>query len=118
MKRIISLLRRLVPLCLVAILVLSTAGCAVNRVMPLANRQVAGLGADDIVRLMQAAGFTEEQVLEFGTDLRNHLALSGAAQIKTGNKVEAIYAVHGNYVHISSRRRGSFVYDITSGRMK
>ena len=97
------------------------AGCANNpdgRVIAMPNRQVAGLDADDVVRVMQRAGFSDEQILELGTELRNGLASSGAAQIRVGDKVESIFAVDGRYLHVSSRRRGSFIYDLKTGRVR
>jgi hypothetical protein len=104
----------IVALLLVALCVV---GCAQTRlnVIPLSNQYVAALSADDIVQLMRRAGFSNEQILELGTDLRNGLALSGAAQLKVGDKVEAIFAVHGDYVYITTRLRGSFIYDVKKG---
>ena len=93
---------------------LGTAGCAHTQaqVIPVSNREVAALSAEDTVRIMLRAGFTNEQILELGTELRNELARSGAAQINVGSKVEAIFAVDGDYVYISSRLKGSFIYDL------
>ena len=96
-------------------------GCANNphgRVLAMPNRQVAGLDADDVVRVMQRAGFSDEQILELGTELRNSLSSSGAAQIRVRDKVESIFAVDGRYLHVSSRRRGSFIYDLQTGRVR
>lgn len=77
------------------------------------NQDLTALDADDVVRIMRRAGFSDEQILDFGTELRNGLASTGAVQIKIGNKVEAIFAVHGQVVQASARRRGSFTYDPT-----
>lgn len=87
-------------------------GCAHTQaqVIPISNRQVAALSAEDIVRVMLRAGFSDEQILELGTDLRNELARSGAAQISVGDKVEAILAVDSDRVYVSSRLRGSFIF--------
>ncbi|GAI19495.1 unnamed protein product, partial [marine sediment metagenome] len=84
---------------------LGMGGCAHNRaqVIPVSNREVAALSAEDIVRVMLRAGFSDEQILELGTELRNELGLSGAAQINVGDKMEAIFAVDGDYVYVSSR---------------
>lgn len=103
-----------------SLVALNVVGCAntAHQVIPAGNRQVAALSADDIVQVMQRAGFSDEQILELGTDLRNGLALSGAAQIKVDDKVEAIFAVNGDYVHFSSRLRGSFIYDVKTGRVR
>jgi hypothetical protein len=93
---------------------LAMAGCAVTepQVLPISNREVAALSAEDVVQVMLRAGFSDEQILQLGTDLRNELARSGAAQINVEDKVEAIFAVNGDYVYVSSRLRGSFLYDL------
>lgn len=85
------------------------------QVMPLSNQDVIALSADDIVQLMRRTGFSDEQILELGTDLRNALLSSGAAQVRLRNKVEAIFAVHNEYVFITTRLRGSFIYDVKAG---
>ena len=109
-------------LSLLLFLALFPAGCATNqshgRVDPLPSQQVVALSADDVVRVMRRAGFSDEQILEFGTDVRNGLASSGAAQVRVGKKVEAIFAVDGNYLHGTSRPRGSFIYDMSTGRFR
>ena len=89
-------------------------GCAniESRVIPVGNPEVTALIAEDIARIMLRAGFSEEQILELGTDLRNELSQSGAAQIYINGKVEAIFAVSGKCVYVSSRKKGSFVYDL------
>lgn len=112
----------MISLTLLALVALST-GCARNdstgiRVIPLGNRSVLALDPDDVVEIMRRAGFSDRQVLEYGTDLRNGLAESGAVQIKIGKKVEAVFAINlseGNCVYISTRLRGNFIYDVESG---
>ena len=96
------------------------AGCAntQTRVDPLPSHQVVALSSDNIVHVMRRAGFSDEQILEFGTDVRNGLASSGAAQVRVGDKVEAIFAVEGQYLHGTSRLRGSFIYDLSTGRFR
>jgi hypothetical protein len=103
---------------LALVLASAIAGCAQRiecRVAPLGNPDIVGLTADDVVRIMQRAGFTDDQIIEKGTDLRNALASTGAAQIQMGEKVEAILAVDGRLVFVSSRARGSFIYDVETG---
>ena len=91
----------------------STGGAgARGKVVPVSNREVAARSAEDIVQVMLQAGFSDERILELGTDLRNELARSGAAQITVGEKVEAIFAVNGDHVSVSTRLRGSFLYDL------
>jgi len=105
---------------LAALTVLGTAGCAGSgaQVVALNNTEVAALTADDVVRIMRRAGFSDQQVLDLGTDLRNTLASSGAAQIRVGEKVESIFAVSGRWLHASSRSRGSFIYDLEKGKFR
>lgn len=125
-----------VCLLLVGFLCLSTVGCAQisnfttsigNKlsgrsagfeVIPLSNQEVVALDADDVVQVMRRAGFSDEQILRLGTDLRNALLYSGAVQIKLRDKVEAVFAVHGDYVFITTRLRGSFIYDVNRGWVK
>lgn len=88
------------------------------QVLPVANRDVIALDADDIVRLMRRAGFSDEQIIDAGTELRNSLATSGGASIRTGDRVQAVFAVDGNCVHVSSHQTGSAIYDVESGRFR
>ena len=101
-------------LLLVALGAALLAGCGgpKGRVEVLSNQHAVGLDADDMVRILRRAGFTDEQILEHGTDLRNALATAGAAQIRLDQKVEAIFAADGQYVRGSSRGTGSFTYDV------
>lgn len=99
-------------------LILNTAGCAHLRVVRLPNRDVAALKADDVVRVMQEAGFSDKQILAVGTQLRNSLAQRGAAQIRLGDKVEAILVVNPPYLYVSSRQGGIFTYNIETGEMR
>ncbi|MFB0525253.1 MAG: hypothetical protein ACETVZ_06900 [Phycisphaerae bacterium] len=106
-----------------AFLFLGVVGCASTRsgkstrfqVIPVSSQYVAALSADDIVRVMRRAGFSDEQILELGTQLRNALLLSGAVQIKQGNIVEAIFAINDNNVYVTARLRGNFIYDMEKG---
>jgi hypothetical protein len=85
------------------------------KVRAVSNRDVAALSSDDIVQIMRRSGFSDEQILELGTEVRNALLQSGAAEIRKG-KVEVLFAVRGEYVFIDTRSRGSFIYDIKRGR--
>ena len=107
---------------LLALLALGAVGCARNstgiQVVALSNRDVLALSPNDVVEVMRRAGFSDNQVLEYGTDLRNGLAESGAVQIKIGKKVEAVFAVNlndGDCVFISTRLRGNFIYNVDTG---
>ncbi len=84
-------------------------------IVPLGNQDVVVLNADDVIQVMRRAGFSDQQILELGTSLRNALLHAGAAQVKLRDKVEAVFAVHGDYVFITTRLRGSFIYDVNRG---
>lgn len=83
-----------------------------DEVISLPNRDVADLCSDDVVKILLRSGLDEEQILKFGTDFRNAVATNGAARIRVGKKTEALFAVVDDYLHVSSRTRGSFIYDL------
>lgn len=100
------------------VLALTIVGCMSTRgiqVIPMGSRGVLDLSADDVVEIMQAAGFSDAQIIDYGTEVHDGLAQSGAVQIKMGRKVEAIFAVNGNDIYISTRLRGYFIYNINTG---
>jgi tetratricopeptide (TPR) repeat protein len=85
------------------------------QIIPLPNKDVLALSAEEITQILQKAGFSDSQLLEHITEIRDGLAKSGAVQIKVGNKVEAVFAINlteGNRVYISTRRRGNFIYNV------
>ena len=103
---------------MLTILAIGLGGCLGNRgleIFPLNNQDVLTLSSDDIVRIMRGAGFSDNQILQYGENL--HLALSqyGAAQIKIRRKLEAVFAVNGDAVYISTRLRGNFIYNTKTG---
>lgn len=100
------------------VMALTIVGCMSTRgiqVIPLGSRGTLDLSADNIVEIMRAAGFSDAQIIEYGTEVHDGLAHSGAVQIKMGRKVEAIFAVNGNDIYISTRLRGYFIYNIDTG---
>jgi len=101
---------------------LVASGCASTRgnksqfqVIPVSSQDVAELSSDDVVRVMRRVGFSDEQILELGAQLRDGLLLSGAVQISRNNIVEAIFVIRDNRVHITARLRGNFIYDLQKG---
>jgi hypothetical protein len=108
---------------LILILALSIGGCASTDsyssklcITPLNNKSTITLSADDVVQMMRQVGFSDKQILDLGTEMRDSLLYSGAAQFKIDNKVEAIFAVNDGFVYIATRSRGTFVYDVKTGR--
>jgi hypothetical protein len=109
-------------LTLVLLLALGITGCARSatgiRIVPLGNRSVLTLSADDVIQVMRRAGFSDQQILQYGPELRDGLAQSGAVQVRVNDKVEAVFAVNrdqGDCVYISTRLRGNFIYNVKSG---
>jgi len=103
---------------LLTLLAFGVVSCAAHRgldIIPLRNQNVLTLSSDDIVRVMRQAGFSDNQILEHGTDLHNALAHSGAAQIKVKKNLEAVFAINGDAVYISTRLRGNFIYNVKTG---
>ncbi len=103
---------------LLTLLAFGVVSCARNRgleVLPLRYEDVLTLSSDDIVRVMRQAGFSDNQILEHGTDLHSALAYSGAAQIKVKKNLEAVFAINGDAVYISARLRGNFIYNVKTG---
>ena len=104
---------------LLMLLAFGLSGCTGNRgfeLFPLNNQQnVLTLSSDDIVRVMRRAGFSDNQILQHGEDLHIALAQYGAAQIKIRNKLEAVFAINGDAVYISTRLRGNFIYNTKTG---
>ncbi|MHC4557088.1 MAG: hypothetical protein ACYS80_07260 [Planctomycetota bacterium] len=111
----------IIVLVLQVLLALGVVGCAQTagiQVIPLSNRNVLVVSADDVVQVMRRAGFSDRQILEYGPELRNGLAESGAVQFKINNKLEAVFAINrdqGDCVYISTRLRGNFIYDVDEG---
>jgi hypothetical protein len=97
---------------------LAVAGCASmdrsieltqEAVAPVTVGQAASISADALAKAMLQAGFDREQILRDGPAVRNALATSGGAQVRTDRIVEAMFAIHGDRLYVTSRTRGTFV---------
>ena len=102
---------------LLTLLAFGVVSCAQKgfEVIPLNHQEVLTLSSDEIVRVMRQAGFSDNQILEYGTDLHDALSRSGAAQIKMSKKLQAVFAINGDSVYISTRLRGNFIYNVKTG---
>ena len=99
-------------LCLCAMLVLcACSGAGRTQVTRLPNGGTMNLAPDDVIRLMQRTGFSDDQIVQIGPDLYEGLAQTGAVQIRVGPKVEAIFLVDGQCVIGTSRKTGHVTYD-------
>lgn len=108
-----------IGLLLLMLLAFGLTGCGYQNTglqfIPVSNREVLALNADDVVQIMRRAGFSDNQIMQYGTDLRNGLAQSGAVEVRINKKVEAIFAVNGDSIYISTRLRGNFIFNIRTG---
>ena len=106
-------------LTILAVLALSVTGCVSHstgiQILPMGNQDVAQLTAADVVQLMRAAGFSDEQIYEHGTAMRDGMARSGAVQVKIDDTIEVVFAAKGDSIYISTRSRGHFVYNTKTG---
>jgi hypothetical protein len=80
------------------------------------SRETVRLTPDDLVRIMQRVGFSDDQIMDLGTDLFNALLLSGGADVYYGQRLEMMFAVNNRQVQIQSRTRGTFIYDTVAQR--
>ncbi|NQU44524.1 hypothetical protein HQ520_14630 [bacterium] len=112
MRRHPHALIRLLPKALLLLCLLGQIGCAGLKVTPLPSPHIVALDTDDTVRILRRGGFSDKEILELGADLRDALAIQGAARICNGHITEAIFAVHDPFLHVSTRKRGTFIYNL------
>jgi hypothetical protein len=89
-------------------------GCqtATMRVVPIASEHHMALAADDIVLMMRQAGFTDSEILKYGTDVRNALATQGSARVEVDDVVRAIFFAQKDTVHVTTTVGKAFFYQI------
>jgi hypothetical protein len=108
-----------IVLLLLTLLASGVVGCMHRargfEVIPVGNRSVIELSSDDVVQVMRRAGFSDDQILELGTDVHDGLLRSGAVQVKLDDKVEVVFAASGDDVYIGTRLRGNFIYNVNTG---
>jgi len=85
------------------------------QVLPIGNRDVLDLSDDDVMKVLKKAGFSDDTISICVTEVRNGLAQTGAVQIKIDNEVELVCAIRIDDVHISSRQRGMYIYNVKTG---
>ncbi len=90
---------------------------SIIQILPLGNKDVLELTADDVVQVMRATGFSDKQIYEHGTAVRDGMAESGAVQVKVDGAIKAVFAVKGDSVYINSSK-GPLVYNVKTGWKK
>jgi hypothetical protein len=86
------------------------------RIEAQSNQELAELSPDDIISVMDRIGFAPEQILDYGPAMHQALRRSGAARVYVGKKVEAVLQVKDRIIFIRSSSRGSFMYNLRTGR--
>ncbi len=103
-----------------AAVLLTLSSCATvtssHSIQQMTNRDTAELTAQQVVEVMERAGFSEREIIANGPELRNALATSGAAQIQRNRGVDSMFVVEGARVHVSARNRGAFVFDLNTSQ--
>ncbi len=98
-------------LVLMVLVLLTLTACSGPSFSPGQNTEYVALDAKDVVIILTAAGFSENDIISDGRDFRNYLATSGAATLKDGDTTLAMFAVKSGLIHISTLGRGSYVYN-------
>jgi hypothetical protein len=107
-----------------ALTLLALAGCTtVDQSVVLATEPVIAIpvgdartvSADDLAAAMVRAGFDRDGILRYGPEVERALATAGGAQIRQAKLVEALFAVHGDKLYVTSRIRGTFVMPLGKG---
>lgn len=80
-----------------------------QKVLPIKAGETATVPAPAIARAMLNAGFSVEEVREYGHALHIALATTGGAQIRNGKLVQAVFAVHSDRLYVVSRGSGTFI---------
>lgn len=84
-------------------------------VNPVATGQTANVPALALARAMAEAGFSRDEILEYGPGVRNALAASGGAQIAEAGQVLALASVIDNRLYMVSRETGTIAVPIMAG---
>ena len=86
-----------------------------TKVIPVPSQDVLILSPEQTILILLRIGFTDSQIQEHAFAIRDGLAKSGAVRIFIDDAVNAGLAIKGDEVFISTRDRGQFIYNITTG---
>ncbi len=84
-------------------------------VTPIANGAAAFVSPTDLAEAMLRAGFTRDEVLQYGPGVGEALATAGGAQVRRGKTVAALFAVNSGQLIVTSLDRGTFVQPLAAG---
>jgi hypothetical protein len=85
-------------------------------VVPFSTRHAIALTAADVVNIMRAANFSDQQIYQYGPQIRNALMTVGGVQVQyqqgDETKVLVRFVINADdYVLVNSVVTGYFVYD-------
>ncbi len=95
---------------------LPVIGSAELRVEPFAASDRADLTASQVVEIGVRAGLERDQILRWGTNIRNALASHGACRIYQNQRVRVIMAVNEQRLYVSLHTGATFIYDLREGQ--
>lgn len=78
-------------------------------VTPLSAGEPTEVSAGTLAEAMLRAGFSREQILSDGPQVRNAIAQAGGAQVREGRMIAALFAIQDSRLIVTSRMRGTFV---------
>ena len=70
------------------------------------------VSARDLAAAMIQAGFTGDEVLEYGPEVRNAIGTAGGAQVNRDKFVMAIFSVQDGTLFVSSRDGSTFLREL------
>lgn len=81
-------------------------------VTPIPSNATARVSASDIVETMAKAGFTRDEILTYGPQVRNALAMQGGAEIRQSGQVTAVLTILEGSLYVVSQRGGIYVHSL------
>lgn len=77
--------------------------------------ETASVPALTLARALTEAGFSRQEILEYGPEIRNALARSGGAQVRVTGKTLALISVLEQRLYIVTNEAGTIVVPVSSG---
>ena len=109
--------KSIVPVVIAACMLLTLGGCMRSgiQIVPIPNQDVLSLNANQVVQILKAIGFSDQEIIDYGWSVREGLARSGRVRIMIDDVIEAGLGVKGDDVYISSRTMGFAIFNIKTG---
>ena len=85
------------------------------QIVPVPTQDALELNSDEVVIIMKRVGFSDMQIRKYGWEVWDGLARLGRVEVRVDNAIEAIFAIRGDEIYISSRSWGYSIYNINTG---